>query len=186
MIGLYIKKFNNDFTPPENITSFYKNLFEVVAVTHDRTKGGFIRKSLSELSQEKLEKIFERFCFECYRIDKTSFDRVEITKILDICLNKLEIKECSAQQVLNDFCNYLCLIIKDGTNHTFIHRSIFEFYVAFFASNLSENNAKKLIPTLKNMNILKFLKSLNSYYFNKYKSEKVQRNPNKWFLCTFI
>lgn len=168
MIGLYIKKFNIDFTPPENITSFYKNLFEVVAVTHDRTKGGFIRKSLSELSQEKLEKVFERFCFECYKIDKSSFERAEIIKILDICLSKLEIKECSAQQVLNDFCNYLCLIIKDGTNHTFIHRSIFEFYVAFFASNLSENNAKKLIPTIKNMNILKFLKSLNTYYFNKY------------------
>ena len=168
MIGLYIKKFNIDFTPPENLTSFYKNLFEVVAMTHDRTKGGFVRKISSELSQEKLEKLFERFCFECYKIDKTSFDRSEIIKILDNCLNKLEIKGCTAQQVLSDFCNYLCLILKDGTNHTFIHRSIFEFYVAFFASNLNEKNAQSLIPKLKNMNILRFLKFLNTYYFNKY------------------
>ncbi|AYO55455.1 NACHT domain-containing protein [Acinetobacter wuhouensis] len=137
-------------------------------MTHDRTKGGFVRKISSELSQEKLEKLFERFCFECYKIDKTSFDRSEIIKILDNCLNKLEIKGCTAQQVLSDFCNYLCLILKDGTNHTFIHRSIFEFYVAFFASNLNEKNAQSLIPKLKNMNILRFLKFLNTYYFNKY------------------
>lgn len=168
MIGLYIKKFNIDFTPPENITSFYKNLFEVVAMTHDRTKGGFVRKSFSELSQEKLERIFERFCFECYKIDKTSFDRNEIINILNISLNKLEIKESSAQLVLNDFCNYLCLILKDGTNYTFIHRSIFEFYVAFFSSNLNEKNAAKVIKNFKNINILRFLKFLNCYYFNKY------------------
>lgn len=168
MIGLYIKKFNIDFTPPENITSFYKNLFEVVAMTHDRTKGGFVRKSFSELSQEKLERIFERFCFECYKIDKTSFDRNEIINILNISLNKLEIKESSTQLVLNDFCNYLCLILKDGTNYTFIHRSIFEFYVAFFSSNLNEKNAAKVIKNFKNINILRFLKFLNCYYFNKY------------------
>lgn len=168
MIGLYIRKFNIDFTPPENITSFYKNLFEVVATTHDRSKGGFIRKSFSELSQDKLEKVFERFCFECHKIDKTSFDRIEIIKILENTLNKLEIKECSSQDVLNDFCNYLCLIAKDGTNYTFIHRSIFEFYIAFFASNLNENNAQKLIKNIKNTNILNFLRILNNYYFNKF------------------
>lgn len=150
MIGLYIKKFNIDFTPPENITSFYKNLFEIVATTHDRSKGGFIRKSFSNLSQEKLEKVFERFCFECYKIDKTSFDRLEILKTLKTTLEKLDIKECSPQDILNDFCNYLCLLAKDGTNYTFIHRSILEFYVAFFTSNLNEDNAKKMIKTIKN------------------------------------
>src|SRR5690606_8227238 len=69
MIGLYIKKFNTDFSPPENITSFYKNIFEVVATTHDRTKGGYTRQSSSSLKQDKLEQIFERFCFECYKLD---------------------------------------------------------------------------------------------------------------------
>lgn len=168
MIGLYIKKFNVDFTPPENITSFYKNIFEVVATTHDRTKGGYNRKSISNLPQDKLEKIFERFCFECYKQDKTSFEKPEIVKILEDTLKRLNIENCSGLQILEDFCSYLCLIVHDGLNYTFIHRSIFEYYVALFFSKLNNENAKKAIPRISQYNILIFLKNLNNYYFNLY------------------
>ena len=166
MIGLYIKKFNADFSPPENITSFYRNIFEVVATTHDRTKGGFTRKSSSNLMQDKLEQIFERFCFECYKKDQTAFNRSQIIEILDVALKKLNINQCSSIQILDDFCNYLCLIVKDGLDYTFIHRSIFEYYVAFFFSKLSKENAEIVIPKILNPNILRFLKHLNIYYFN--------------------
>lgn len=166
MIGLYIKKFNIDFSPPENITSFYRNIFEVVATTHDRTKGGFNRKSASSLSQDKLELIFERFCFECYKRDQTVFTKIEFFEILKLTLSRLKIETCSPLQILDDFCNYLCLIAKDGLNYTFIHRSIFEYYVAFFFSKLNSENAEKIIPKISNYNILNFLKYLNIYYFN--------------------
>lgn len=168
MIGLYVKKFNSDFSPPENITSFYRNIFEVVATTHDRTKSGFIRKSSSGLTQEKLEKVFERFCFTCYKMDKTSFEKHEILELLDKNINKLSINQCNNYQVLEDFCSYLCLIIKDGTKYTFIHRSIFEYYVAFFFSKLSIANAEIIIPEIKNFSIIVFLKNLNKYYLNKF------------------
>lgn len=172
MIGLYVKKFNADFSPPENITSFYRNIFEVVATTHDRTKGGYSRKSSSNLMQDKLEQIFERFCFECYKKDQTAFNRSEIIKFLDITLDKLNIDKCSSTQILDDFCNYLCLIAKDGLDYTFIHRSIFEYYVAFFFSKLNKENAEKVIPTISNTNILNFLKHLNIYYFNAFYLKK--------------
>ncbi|UNT57932.1 hypothetical protein [Acinetobacter sp. ASP199] len=165
---LYIKKFNTDFSPPENITSFYKNIFEVVAITHDKTKGGYTRQSSSNLKQDKLELIFERFCFECYKIDKTSFERNEIIAILEIALNRLCITSCSGSQILDDFCDYLCLIVRDGINFTFIHRSIYEYYVALFFSKLSTENAERVIPKINELNILNFLKILNKYYFNKY------------------
>lgn len=166
MIGLYIKKFNTDFSPPENITSFYKNIFEVVATTHDRTKGGYTRQSSSCLKQDKLEQIFERFCFECYKLDKTSFEKTEVIEILENSLDRLRIGDCSGSQVLDDFCDYLCLIVRDGLNFTFIHRSIYEYYVALFFSKLSVDNAERVIPRINQFNILIFLKHLNLYYFN--------------------
>lgn len=156
MIGLYIKKFNTDFSPPENITSFYKNIFEVVATTHDRTKGGYTRQSSSSLKQDKLEQIFERFCFECYKLDKTSFEKAEIIEVLENSLGRLRIEDCSGSQILDDFCDYLCLIVRDGLNFTFIHRSIYEYYVALFFSRLSVDNAEKVIPRINQFNILIF------------------------------
>ena len=75
---------------------------------------------------------------------------------------------CSGLQILEDFCSYLCLIVRDGLNYTFIHRSIFEYYVALFFSKLNNENAKKAIPRISQYNILIFLKNLNNYYFNLY------------------
>ncbi|MDC5479343.1 NACHT domain-containing protein, partial [Acinetobacter baumannii] len=181
MIGLYVKKFNADFSPPENITSFYKNIFEVVAITHDRTKGGYSRKSASNLQQDRLEIIFERFCFECYKKDKTSFEKIEIINLLDSTLTRLNIEKCSGQQILEDFCSYLCLIVRDGLNYTFIHRSIFEYYVALFFSKLNNTNAEKAIHKISEYNILVFLKNLNKYYFNLY----FLKNELNFFIIEF-
>lgn len=181
MIGLYVKKFNADFSPPENITSFYKNIFEVVAITHDRTKGGYSRKSASNLQQDRLEIIFERFCFECYKKDKTSFEKIEIINLLDNTLTRLNIEKCSGQQILEDFCSYLCLIVRDGLNYTFIHRSIFEYYVALFFSKLNNTNAEKAIHKISEYNILVFLKNLNKYYFNLY----FLKNELNFFIIEF-
>lgn len=167
MIGLYIRKFNHDFTPPENVTSFYKNIFEVVATTHDNTKGGLKRESKTGLVQNKLENLFERFCFECFLKDSTSFEKSEIVQILEKSIKKLELK-VTPESTLKDFCNYLCLLTIDGENYTFIHRSVYEYYVAFFISKLQQDNAHKIISRIHHESILNFLSVLNNYYFNKF------------------
>src|SRR5690606_14980306 len=92
MVVLFINQYNVGFSVPQHVTDFYKNIFDVVTFTHDRSKGIEKRKSFSSLNQDQLEKIFERFCFETFLKNQNVFDRLEFINLLKISLEKNNIK----------------------------------------------------------------------------------------------
>jgi len=175
MVVLFINQYNVGFSVPQHVTDFYKNIFDVVTFTHDRSKGIEKRKSFSSLNQDQLEKIFERFCFETFLKNKNVFDRQEFVDLLKISLEKNNIKDFNDYyNLISDYTRFACLILQDGNKYTFIHKSIQEFYVAKFIENLPENLAKNVIAKkflyvhMGNENYLNFLKILKPYYYNKY------------------
>lgn len=175
MVVLFINQYNVGFSVPQHVTDFYKNIFDVVTFTHDRSKGIEKRTSFSTLNQDQLEKIFERFCFETFLKNKTIFNRQEFSDLLKVSLEKNNIKDFNdLYNLISDYTGFACLILQDGNSYTFIHKSIQEFYVAKFIENLPEQLAKNVIYkkfVLKNNgndNYLNFLKILKPYYYNKY------------------
>lgn len=175
MVVLFINQYNVGFSVPQHVTDFYKNIFDVVTFTHDRSKGIEKRKSFSSLNQDQLEKIFERFCFETFLNNKIVFDRNEFIDLLKKSLITNNIKDFNDYyNLISDYTRFACLILQDGNKYTFIHKTIQEFYVAKFIEKLPEALAKKVIDRkfLKvNMgieNYLNFLKILKPYYYNKY------------------
>lgn len=175
MVVLFINQYNVGFSVPQHVTDFYKNIFDVVTFTHDRSKGIEKRKSFSSLNQDQLEKIFERFCFETFLKNKKVFDRQEFVDLLKISLEKNNISNFNDYyNLISDYTRFACLILQDGNKYTFIHKSIQEFYVAKFIENLPEFVAKKVIAKkflyihMGVENYLNFLKILKPYYYNKY------------------
>lgn len=175
MVVLFINQYNVGFSVPQHVTDFYKNIFDVVTFTHDRSKGIEKRKSFSSLNQDQLEKIFERFCFEAFLKNKTVFDRNLLIDLLKNSLEKNNINDFNDYyNLISDYTRFACLILQDGNSYTFIHKSIQEFYVAKFIEGLPEklaNNviAKKFLHVhIGNENYLNFLKILKPYYYNKY------------------
>lgn len=175
MVVLFINQYNVGFSVPQHVTDFYKNIFDVVTFTHDRSKGIEKRKSFSSLNQDQLEKIFERFCFETFLKNQNVFDRLEFINLLKISLEKNNIKNVSDYfNLISDYTRFACLILQDGSKYTFIHKSIQEFYVARFIGNLPEALAKKVIARkflgiqVGYENYLEFLKILKPYYYNKF------------------
>ncbi len=169
MIGLYIRKYTSDFTPPERIIDFYKNIFDLVSITHDKSKG-WDRESESKLNRDELELVFERFCFEMFLEDKLLFGQDIFIEKIRKSLTKYELN-ASPHLVMADFTKYLCLILQDGTEFTFIHRSIHEFYLAKFISKLEIENAKKnfikkIFPSSSD-NLTFFISHLNKYFYYK-------------------
>jgi hypothetical protein len=175
MVVLFINQYNVGFSVPQHVTDFYRNIFDVVTFTHDRSKGIEKRKSFSSLNQDQLEKIFERFCFETFLKNKTVFDRQEFMELLKTSLEKNNIKDFNDYyNLISDYTRFACLILQDGNKYTFIHKSIQEFYVAKFIENLPEALAKNVIAKkflnahIGVENYLNFLKILKPYYYNKY------------------
>ncbi|MDX8239884.1 NACHT domain-containing protein [Acinetobacter pittii] len=174
MVVLFIKQYTVGFSVPNHVVDFYKNIFDVVTFTHDRSKGIEKRQSFSSLNQIQLESVFERFCFETFLAKTIVFNRGDFIELLRKSVEKNNISNFEDYyQLINDFTKFACLILQDGTNYTFIHKSIQEFYVAKYISNLNESSAKRVIE-IKFYNdyidssYLEFLKILKPYYFNKY------------------
>lgn len=174
MVILFIKQYTVGFTVPNHVVDFYKNIFDVVTFTHDRSKGIEKRKSFSSLNQTQLENVFERFCFETFLAKKTVFSKDDFIGLLNKSIEKCKIENFKDYiELIDDYTKFACLILQDGTKYTFIHKSIQEFYVARFISNLNEKSAEKIIE-LKMCNeyvddsYLEFLKILKPYYYNKY------------------
>ncbi|KRI52342.1 NACHT domain-containing protein [Acinetobacter pittii] len=174
MVVLFIKQYTVGFAVPNHVVDFYRNIFDVVTFTHDRSKGIEKRQSFSSLNQIQLESVFERFCFETFLAKTIVFSREHFIELLRKSVEKNNIINFQDYyQLINDFTKFACLILQDGTNYTFIHKSIQEFYVAKYISNLNESTAKRVIEIkFYNNDIdhsyLEFLKILKPYYFNKY------------------
>lgn len=174
MVVLFIKQYTVGFSVPNHVVDFYKNIFDVVTFTHDRSKGIEKRQSFSTLNQIQLESVFERFCFETFLAKTTVLSKDHFIELLHKSVKKNNINNFEDyNQLINDFTKFACLILQDGTRYTFIHKSIQEFYVAKYIASLNENTAKrvieiKLLNEHINQSYLEFLRILKPYYFNKY------------------
>ena len=174
MVGLFIQKYLRNFSIPENMVDFYKDIFDLVTDKHSKTKTGFVAQSKSGLNNSDLEKIFTRFCFETARKSILVFDKETYLDILDFVIAKSGITPKvmpSTQLIAEDFEKYVCFILNDGDQYTFIHRSIQEFYVAKFMSKLNEQHIETVVNIKiinSNDGIFDFLQQLNQYYFDKF------------------
>lgn len=175
MVILYIKQYQVGFSVPKHVTDFYKNIFEVVTRIHDRSKGIEKRQPFSNLNLEQLERVFERLCFESFLLGETVFERTLFINILRKSLEKNKISiDLDFNLIIDDFTRFACLILKDGTKFTFIHKSIQEYYVAKFISDLPEALAKNVIRQKFILsdyyinNIIHFLEISKPYFYKKY------------------
>ncbi|MNZ73865.1 hypothetical protein D3C78_922930 [compost metagenome] len=192
MVVLFIKQYVVGFSIPHHVADFYKNIFDVVTFTHDRSKGIEKRNSYSSLNQQQLEIIFERFCFETFLGGRNTFDKKEFIDLLKKSIEKNNINDFNDfNNLIYDYTRFACLILQDGNEYTFIHKSIQEYYVAKFIENLPENLAKKVIErkfndNVFNNNYLNFLKILKPYFYNKYyvlkEFQKYKENINISFI----
>lgn len=172
MVTLFVMNYRGSLEIPTNQHDFYKNLFTILISRHDKTKPGFKREANSSLNEVQLQEIFEEFCFVTFSTDILIFDDSKAIEVIKECLENQNMDD-NPRMVLKDLSKNVCLILKDGLDYTFIHKSIQEFYYASFVYNQPEMK----IEFYKDCdyefadgkrNILSFLESMDTYYFYKY------------------
>ncbi|MEN2750249.1 NACHT domain-containing protein [Psychrobacter sp. FBL11] len=172
MVTLFVMNYRGSLEIPTNQHEFYKNLFTILISRHDKTKPGFKRESNSGLNEVQLQEVFEEFCFITFSMDILVFDDGKAIEVLKECLENQNIRD-NPRMVLYDLSKNVCLILKDGFDYTFIHKSIQEFYYASFIHNQPEMKIEFYKDCSYEFvngkhNILKFLESMDTYYFYKY------------------
>lgn len=130
---------------PDSLPEFYDSLFNVLANTHDGTKPGYTRQKATSLSSGELERLFSAFCF----VSKSQFKRNSLTlrQFEEAFEKSKEITntKCTNEGFKTDVTETVCLMLNDGLETAFIHKSIQEYFSARFIHTLENKEHARLI-----------------------------------------
>lgn len=66
MVILYVKQYEVGFSVPQHVSDFYKNIFDVVTFTHDKSKGIEKENHFPILIKISWKKYFKGFVSSCF------------------------------------------------------------------------------------------------------------------------
>ena len=145
LLSMFILTYDEHPELPRHISSFYYNVFETLHSKHDaRSKaGGYQHEKKSKLSQEDIKRVLETFCFLSYMQSTYEFSSEYLYNTLPKILMVLKF-DCTVDELIYDLSVAVSILVLDGTNYVFPHRSLQEYFAASYIANLREDDKKKI------------------------------------------
>lgn len=161
---------------PETVHEFYDMVFQTLLYRHDQQKEGFERPRKSGLGNHQFSAVFENFCIRTSLDQRLRLSQEEATEIIAIALAKEGLETSLSDRFFNDVTKITCLLVKDGADYQFLHKSIQEYFSARCIKRLPEERAQefyqKIIASPSRIAQLKqtiyFLYEIDSYRSYKY------------------
>lgn len=143
LLSMFIFTFNNYPELPKQKSKFYWNVFDTLCSKHDSfTKaGGWQHERKSGLKNDELETILKWFSYVSLFEGKYNFDEEYLSNLLKKISTKLSI-HIDFDNVLYDLTTSVSILIQDGIEYTFPHKSLQEYFAASFIKSL--NNDQKI------------------------------------------
>lgn len=175
MLTLVVMVYQSERIIPPTLAEFFESLFQVVFTRHDRLKAGFYRKHHSGLSERKLQRLFEAFCFMVIQLGygRTLKDD-QFDSAFTYALDYAEGCDCEVDNFRKDIVKVACLMLEEGLGlTTFLHKSILDYHAAAFVKYSSEDVARLFYQSANGDSykrwaaVLQFLEYIDSYRYSK-------------------
>jgi len=155
LLSMFILTFQSYSSIPQKRSAFYSQVFDALFSVHDSmSKLAFVREKQSGLSKEQIIEVLELFSFVSYFEQKFIFTNHYLNEKLDVIKSKKLSIKFSNSKLISDLQIAIGIINQDGTEYTFPHRSLQEYFTATYISSLSDENKKivykKIIQALTN------------------------------------
>lgn len=171
---------------PENVPKFYDALFNVLFRQHDNSKANFKRARYTALSDDEIKKLFSTFCFVVRSKNLGSLNQDDFQSCFQDAVKYAAInKQIDSATFKDEIIKTTCLMLEDGFDVSFIHKSVAEYHAALFIKNSSVGVAQKFyshvlqsLSTERNeqefrfafifIQELRFLEIIDDYKYYKY------------------
>jgi len=144
MMTLLVLVYKAEKKIPEQFSEFYENLFQTLLMRHDKSKPGYSRTKNSPINEKKLQELFEAFCFLASKKSLTTMSFEEIHDLVDSAVQNTGIK-CDTSCFIKDISKIACLVLEEGFDFHFIHKSVREYHSANFIKRRPDDFAIKLL-----------------------------------------
>lgn len=181
LLNIMLLTFNNHASIPDRLNDFYDQAFSTLFNMHDATKEAYVRDIRTGLSCEEFKELFAYICFKSYFKDEFVFSETKLRDYIIQSKEKINHSNFSVDDFLLDLSMSVCMIMKDGLEYRYVHRSFQEYFAAWYTCKLTDDVQKILLNQwIKNSNNVTGDKYF-SMLFNM-QSDKV----NKIILCPEI
>lgn len=149
LLTIMLITFEGRIAIPDNKTDFYEQAFSTLFHRHDAMKKGkFKREKASGLGYEDFKKVFSYFCFRSFF--KSQYEFTEQSALENIARAKEKVYsfgKFKETDYLDDMTKAVCMLVHEGLNYRFSHRSFQEYFAAVYTTQLSDEEQKQFISS---------------------------------------
>lgn len=143
LLSMFIVAFESHPEIPSKKSSFYRNVFDTLYSKHDGiTKNSFPREKITGLEKDDFEKVLNVFSYLTFSEGKFAFTEERMTNVLQLVKKSFGFS-FSTSDMIYDLQTTISILILDGFEFKFPHRSMQEYFAAQFLSSLPDDKKAK-------------------------------------------
>lgn len=174
MVTLLVLCYKSYQKLPTKLSDFYDALFQTLLQRHDGTKPGFTRERRCALDDSQYRQVFESICINAKKARQQSFNHEAIYGVTQSAVTQCAL-DVNPQSYLDDIVKITCLILRDGEEYRFIHKTVQEYYTAAYIWKKPESWASDFYSRLSDgikhdewRQELAFLSEIDTHRYNKH------------------
>jgi hypothetical protein len=159
---------------PTKLSDFYDALFQTLLQRHDGSKPGFTRQRGCALDDNEYRQVFEALCILAKKRKLQTFDVRVMSEMAKDAMIQCGFN-ANASSFVDDIVKITCLIIRDGEEHRFIHKTVQEYYTASHIQRRPEAWADDFYSRVSKTNAsreweqkLGFLSEIDTYTYKRF------------------
>lgn len=132
LLNIMLITYESISTLPDKLNGFYEKAFQALFYSHDLSKNRYKRKTKTELGYEDFKRLFNRVCFMSYIKKDYMFNFNQLVELVEEAKKAENISQIRSEDYIEDLQTNLCMLVKDGFDYFFTHRSFQEYFAASF------------------------------------------------------
>lgn len=163
LLSMFIMAFENHPEIPKRKSAFYRNVFDTLYSRHDGiTKNSFPREKITKLQRDDFEDVLSVFSYLTLIDGQYSFTYEYLTDVLNRVKSTSDY-DFVTEDLIYDLHTSISILILDGFEYSFPHRSMQEYFTAVFINKLPTEKKHKAYRNLSS--VLEESSTDNSFTF---------------------
>ncbi|MFY9261248.1 MAG: NACHT domain-containing protein [Gallionella sp.] len=171
LTSLLFKSFEFKRAVPIRKHIFYRQVFEALFETHDLMKEDYQRGKRSGLDIDQFDELLRYLSFLTYKSGKFSYNKTELLAFIEKTKELTTHKLISASNVIHDLTHSVPLMVEEGNDIRWVHRSMQEYFAAQWVCRDSKEKQKelfiKMYKDLKHQNLIALCADIDPLTFKR-------------------
>jgi predicted NACHT family NTPase len=131
LLSIMLLSYGQSASIPSKLSVFYNQAYEALFERHDVLKDGFQRQRATPLDIQDFGRVFAAFSLRAYDQRKLEFTSGEALEYIEAA-QALTGVHCKKKDYLRDVIDAVALLVQDGIQIVYAHRSFQEYFAARF------------------------------------------------------